>query len=123
YCQNDTDLAGYQNRLASDQLGTFRGLHCNTDDLLRRYVIQRLICHFELDFASLEQAHGIRMREYFADIWPHLQAMHEDGLLRPDVQGRLLRPTGRLLVRAVCMLCGRYLEPVQARALKRACGH
>lgn len=123
YCQNDTDLAGYQNRLDSDQLGTFRGLHCNSDDLLRRDVIQRLICHFELDFASLEQAHGIRMREYFADIWPHLQAMHEDGLLTLDDQGIQILPTGRLLVRTVCMLFDRYLEPVQASALKRACGH
>src|SRR5690606_36701253 len=85
--------------------------------------IQRLICHFELDFASLEQAHGIRMREYFADIWPHLQAMHEDGLLTLDDQGIQILPTGRLLVRTVCMLFDRYLEPAQASALKRACGH
>src|SRR5690606_18252169 len=53
YCQNETDLAGYQQSLANDQLTTVRGLHCNADDLLRRDVIQRLICHFELDFASL----------------------------------------------------------------------
>ena len=33
YCQNDSDLAGYQHSLANDQLATVRGLHCNADDL------------------------------------------------------------------------------------------
>jgi len=123
YCQNDTDLAGYQNRLASDQLATFRGLHCHADDLLRRDVIQRLICHFELDFASLEQAHGISMREYFADIWPCLEVMHRDGLLALEPHGIQILPAGRLLVRSVCMLFDRYLDPGQTDSLIRACGH
>ncbi|MNJ72175.1 Oxygen-independent coproporphyrinogen-III oxidase [compost metagenome] len=94
-----------------------RGLHCNADDLLRRDIIQRLICHFELEFASLEQAHDIRMPEYFGDIWPRLQAMHQDGLLALEPQGIQILPAGRLLVRSVCMLFDRYLEPTLA------CGH
>lgn len=117
YCQNDSDLAGYQHSLANDQLATVRGLHCNADDLLRRDIIQRLICHFELEFASLEQAHDIRMPEYFGDIWPRLQAMHQDGLLALEPQGIQILPAGRLLVRSVCMLFDRYLEPTLA------CGH
>jgi oxygen-independent coproporphyrinogen-3 oxidase len=117
YCQNDIDLAGYQHSLANDQLATVRGLHCNADDLLRRDVIQRLICHFELDFASLERAHGISMQDYFTDIWPQLQAMHRDGLLTLDPQGIQILPAGRLLVRSVCMLFDRYLQPALA------CGH
>ena len=109
YCQNETDLAGYQQSLANDQLTTVRGLHCNADDLLRRDVIQRLICHFELDFASLERAHPISLPDYFSDIWPQLQAMHGAGLLTIDSQGIQILPAGRLLVRSVCMLFDRYL--------------
>ena len=80
-------------------------------------MIQRLICHFELDFASLERAHGISMQDYFTDIWPQLQAMHRDGLLTLDPQGIQILPAGRLLVRSVCMLFDRYLQPALA------CGH
>lgn len=123
YCQNSPDLASYQSSLANDQLATFRGLHCNADDLLRRDVIQRLICHFELDFASLEQAHDISMPVYFASIWPCLEAMQRDGLLTLDAQGIQILPTGRLLVRSVCMLFDRYLEPAHLRPLVHACGH
>lgn len=121
YCQNDTDLIGYQHSLANDQLPTSRGLHCTSDDLLRREIIQRLICNFELDFATLEHTHNIRMQEYFRDVWPQLKAMQNDGLLTLDSQGLQILPVGRLLVRSVCMLFDRYLSPTMIPI--SACGN
>lgn len=79
YSQNESDIDAYQSRLDNDQLPTARGLQCNTDDRIRRAAIQKLICDFQLDFASLEQRFGIVFRDYFADIWPQLQSMTRDG--------------------------------------------
>ncbi|WP_324734055.1 oxygen-independent coproporphyrinogen III oxidase [Pseudomonas paeninsulae] len=109
YCQNDSELSQYQKTLASAQLATQRGLHCNADDRLRRAVIQQLICHFCLNFAEIEQAHGIQFRAYFADIWPQLKQMARDDLIDLNTAGIDVRPTGRLLVRSLCMLFDRYL--------------
>ena len=79
------------------------------DDRLRRAVIQQLICHFELDFDSIEQAFTIDFRGYFKDQWPQLQAMQRDGLISLDAKGIRVLPAGRLLVRSVCMVFDAYL--------------
>ena len=109
YCQNNADLSKYQESLAQGELATVRGLHCNADDRLRRAVIQQLICHFRLNFGEIEQAYSIDFRSYFGEIWPQLQQMAQDGLIQLDQQGIEVRPTGRLLVRSLCMLFDHYL--------------
>src|SRR3990167_6340782 len=110
YCQNDSDLNQYQHTLTSGQLATRYGLHCNADDRVRRAVIQQLICHFSLNFAEIEHAHGIQFRAYFADIWPQLEQMALDDLVNLSAEGISVRPAGRLLVRSLCMLFDHYLD-------------
>ncbi|MCY1548566.1 Oxygen-independent coproporphyrinogen III oxidase [compost metagenome] len=72
-------------------------------------MIQQLICHFKLDFANIEQAFAVDFRSYFAAIWPQLQQMAKDGLLRLSDQDIEVLPAGRLLVRSLCMLFDHYL--------------
>ncbi|VXC66518.1 coproporphyrinogen III oxidase, SAM and NAD(P)H dependent, oxygen-independent [Pseudomonas sp. 8Z] len=116
YSQNDSDINNYQQSLGNAQLATRRGLHCNADDRLRRAVIQQLICHFELDFRSIEQAYAVEFRDYFSALWPDLQRLHSDGLIELNDQGIVVQPAGRLLVRSLCMLFDRYLnEQVRQR--------
>lgn len=108
-CQNSSDMTTYQDALSSAQLATQRGLLCTADDRLRRAVIQQLICHFELDFDSIEQAFTVDFAGYFKDLWPQLQAMHKDGLIHLDARSIKVLPAGRLLVRSVCMVFDAYL--------------
>lgn len=119
YCQNSSDLNEYQNALANSQLGTSRGLLCNQDDRVRRAVIQQLICNFRLDFATIEQDFNIDFRGYFAQLWPQLQAMAEDGLIELDREKILVLPAGRLLVRSVCMVFDAYLEQQNRQRFSR----
>jgi len=110
YSQNSSDLTDYQNLLGSDQLATKRGLVCNVDDRIRRAVISQLICHFSLDFTSVENAFGIDFRGYFNGVWPKLLNMAKDGLIHLDASGIRVTPAGRLLVRSVCMVFDAYLD-------------
>jgi len=119
YCQNSSDLAAYQNSLASAQLATSRGLVCNADDRLRRAVIQQLICNFELEFAEIEQQFNVDFQGYFGGLWPQLQGMAEDGLIRIDRDGIEVLPAGRLLVRSVCMVFDAYLEQQNRQRFSR----
>lgn len=112
YCQNSNDIADYQNTLDQGQLATRRGLHCNKDDLIRRAVIQQLICHFQLDFEDIEDLYNIDFRGYFADIWDDLERFARDGLITLGSRGIDVSAAGRLLVRSLCMLFDRYL-PMQ----------
>jgi hypothetical protein len=52
-------LDEYYDRLDSGTLPVYRGIELNADDLLRRSIIQSLMCHFELSIESIEIAHLI----------------------------------------------------------------
>ncbi|MOA29907.1 Oxygen-independent coproporphyrinogen-III oxidase [compost metagenome] len=75
-------------------------------------MIQQLICHFQLDFAAIEQAFDIDFHTYFASVWPELQHFADDGLIRLSDTGIDVTAAGRLLVRSICMLFDHYL-PMQ----------
>ncbi len=119
YSQNSSDLAQYQNDLKTGQLATQRGLHCNSDDRIRRAVIQHLICQFELELELVESQFNIDFRAYFSIIWPQLQEMAAEGLLDLSDQAIHIRPSGRLLVRSVCMLFDRYLAEQNSQRFSR----
>lgn len=109
YCQNNSDITLYQQSIDQNQLSTIRGLRCDEDDRIRRYVIQRLLCDFELRFEHIEKALQIDFRRYFQESWPALEEMARDGLIRLDNTALVVLPAGRLLVRAVCMPFDHYL--------------
>ena len=119
YCQNNSDLAQYQNTLASAQLATSRGLLCNQDDRIRREVIQQIICNLHLPFAQIEQAFNIDFRGYFAPQWPALEKMAADGLIALNNDQLTVLPAGRLLVRSVCMVFDAYLDQQNRQRFSR----
>jgi oxygen-independent coproporphyrinogen-3 oxidase len=120
YVQNSRDLQGYQARLDSDQLATWRGFRCGPDERLRGEVIERLICDFGLDMRRIEARFGVVFRTYFADIWPALEQMQRDGLIRLDEAAIAIPPAGRLLVHSVCRLFDRYSGTPRMQSVSQA---
>ena len=110
YSQNLKGLEEYYARIAEDRLAVFRGVRLDADDRLRRAVITDLICHFTLDFATVERRFGIRFGDYFAPELAELTDMQADGLLALSETGIQVLPPGRLLIRNICMAFDRYLR-------------
>lgn len=110
YSQNERDLERYQERLESGDLAIFRGVGLNGDDVLRRDVINQLICHFELDTQAVESRYAIKFWSYFAAEAEQLNVMQEDGLLILDETGVRVQPAGRLLIRNICMVFDYYMN-------------
>ncbi len=110
YAQNVKGTEDYQCLLDEGKLPVYRGVLLDADDRLRRDVITQLICQFELDFAAMEQRHGIVFEEYFATELAELASMEEDGLLRMSTGSIQVNPAGRLLIRNICMVFDRYLR-------------
>jgi len=116
YIQNFRTLEEYYGSLDSGVLPVMRGLALNSDDLVRRAVIQALMCHFSLSFRAIEIAHLIDFRRYFATELQELKEYGALGLVDVDDEGITVTPRGRLIVRAICMLFDQYLRNAEQRA-------
>ncbi len=110
YAQNVRTLERYYNRLDAGRVPIYRGIELGPDDLLRREVIMQLICHFGLDLGAIERRHGIRFRTYFDQEQAQLQTMQDDGLLIQGEDALRVLPSGKLLIRNICMVFDRYLR-------------
>ena len=113
YSQNQRTLDDYYAALDAGLLPILRGVQLEADDLLRRAVITRLICHFELDMAAIGQDFDIVFRTYFAPELAGLSAMQADGLLEVGATFLRVHPAGKLLIRNICMVFDRYLQTKQ----------
>jgi oxygen-independent coproporphyrinogen-3 oxidase len=113
YAQNRRSLDEYYADLDAGRLAIFRGIELSRDDELRRDVITRLICHFVLDFATVEHAWEIDFGDYFRDALRALEPMQADGLIEVDAKGLRVLPKGRLLIRNICMTFDAYLAAKQ----------
>ncbi|MCG6874773.1 MAG: oxygen-independent coproporphyrinogen III oxidase [Betaproteobacteria bacterium] len=116
YAQNVKTLDEYYDCLDQGKFAVLRGIELTKDDLVRRAVIQALMCSFEVSIEAIEVGHLIDFKRYFA---PELQELREYasmGLVDLDDEWITVTPRGRLLVRAVCMIFDYHLRTAQARA-------
>lgn len=116
YSQNVKTLDEYYDALDRDELPVLRGIELTADDLLRRSIIQALMCHFELSIESVEIAHLIQFPEYFAEELNDLREMAKAGLVKVEDDCITVLPAGRLLVRGIAMVFDRYLRADRERA-------
>ncbi|MFC3282050.1 oxygen-independent coproporphyrinogen III oxidase [Litchfieldella rifensis] len=115
YSQNVKETAQYQARLESGRLAVMRGYRLNDDDRLRRDVINELMCHGHIDFATIEARHGIVFRDYFAAALAELASPRADGLIELDDTSLTVLSAGRLMMRNLAMAFDAYLTPNQQR--------
>ena len=109
YAQNMRSLDEYYQRIDSGQLAVFRGVELTRDDLIRRDVITRLICHYTLSITDVEKTWSLDFKTYFADELARLGGMQADGLLTVGADSIDVLPRGRLLIRNICMQFDVYL--------------
>lgn len=119
YAQNTGDAERYLACLDDGQLATARGLRCSADDQLRQALIETLLCDFQLDTRAFGARFALDFRDYFAPQWPALEQLARDGLIELGEEFIDVRPSGRLLVGALCRLFDRYQPPPDADCLSR----
>ncbi|MDR2093275.1 MAG: oxygen-independent coproporphyrinogen III oxidase [Azoarcus sp.] len=115
YAQNRKTLDEYYDALDCDELPVLRGIELTADDLLRRSIIQSLMCHFSLSIESIQIAHLIDFKDYFREELSDLGDMEAAGLVRVEDDWITVLPAGRLLVRAIAMVFDRYLRTDRER--------
>jgi oxygen-independent coproporphyrinogen-3 oxidase len=111
YVQNHKSLPRYLDAVARGELPMERGVAMSDDDVLRRDVIQQIMCHGEVDFEAIERRHSIAFERYFGRELDRVATLAADGLVA-RAPGRIrLTDSGRLLMRHVAMAFDAYGRP------------
>jgi oxygen-independent coproporphyrinogen-3 oxidase len=113
YAQNDRNVATYRERIERRGIATMRGYRLSEDDLLRRTVISRILCHGVLSKSEIDKEFGIDFNQTFAAELAKLASFISDGLVEFD--GDWIRTTllGRIFIRNIAMVFDPYLEKQQ----------
>jgi oxygen-independent coproporphyrinogen III oxidase len=115
YSQNAKTLEDYQDALSGGQFPTARGLALTRDDLIRRTVIMLLMCQGRVDFESVDLAHLVDARQYFAAELAQLKPLVDLGLVTVDDTEIALTATGWYFVRGVASVFDKHLQADKTR--------
>ena len=115
YSQNAQTLEAYYDCLDQGRLPVVRGLALTRDDLVRRSVIMALICQGQLDFESIDLAHLIDFKSYFAVELVILRGMQAEGLVEVSDTDLQITAMGWYFARSVAAVFDRYLQADHTR--------
>ena len=113
YAQNRREVPDYQSTIAKRGIATMRGYRLSHDDLLRRAVIGRLLCHTIIPKHEVETEFGIVFDQYFAAELLRLVTARDEGLVALSPNEIRVTPLGRIFIRNVAMTFDRYLHEQQ----------
>ncbi len=109
FFQNISSVGDYSKTIAGGSLATYRGLRLKPDDLIRNYVIESLMCNFEVSFKAVSERFDIEYQSYFAEEHSRLSEFVDDELLFCHDNGMAVTPPGRTFVRNIAMTFDTYL--------------
>lgn len=109
FCQNEKHVKTYYRLVDENGSAIVKGLTRTRDDDVRGALIKQLMCNFSLDIVAFEQESGIAFAEYFETELQRLTPFIQDELVTVNDARIVINPTGRLLVRTICMTFDRYM--------------
>jgi oxygen-independent coproporphyrinogen-3 oxidase len=109
YSQNLKLRKDYYASLDEGRLPVFRGVELGPEDVLRRQVIQGLMCQDVVNMAALGQRFDIDFRSHFAAELEALGRLQADGLVEVTEDEIRVSARGRFLLRPIAMAFDAYL--------------
>jgi len=116
YAQNYRDILSWEKAVGDHGLATMRGYRLSQDDIIRREVISRLLCHTVIVKDEISKMFGIHFDEYFAPELERLKMPQEDGLVAVNDKEIRTAWLGRIFIRNLAMVFDPYLEKQQLAA-------
>jgi len=110
YAQNFKDMPSYEAAIDTQKLPFERGVSLNEDDIIRQYVIMKLMSNFKLDIKRFEKLYNVNFKEYFADAIEALKPFVDDGLITLSNKKIECSETGTLLIRNIAMPFDAYMK-------------
>ena len=113
YAQNYRDIPSWEKSVNEHGIATMRGYCLSQDDMIRREVISRLLCHTVIVKDEISKQFGINFDEYFAPELERLKMPQEDGLVVTNNKEIRAAWLGRIFIRNLAMVFDPYLEKQQ----------
>lgn len=110
YARNHKNLAAYGAALDHQRLPIERGVELTVDDLVRREIIERILCDGALDTRQIEEKYAIDFASYFAGERAQLEQMVTDGLLAKTSDTLAVTENGRFLLRSIAAVFDTHLR-------------
>ncbi|MDE3055923.1 MAG: oxygen-independent coproporphyrinogen III oxidase [Verrucomicrobiota bacterium] len=117
YFQNEKELLLYEARVAEGKLPFARGFVLGEEDLLRRFVIQSLMCDFVLDKKIFAKRFQKEFDAHFHFLQPRLEFFQNEGLIEMTESELRATPMGSLLIRLVSSLFDSYTTSGGSRVI------
>ena len=112
YAQNLKTVPQYSEAISKNKFATHVGYKMTRDDIIRKYVIMRLMCDFEVVKSDVEEWFDVSFDEYFNQSLGHLDEFIQLGLVRNSLEKVEIEGAGRLLLRNIAMCFDAYLKKV-----------
>jgi len=118
FIQNVGELWRYYKMTAAKKFPISRGKRLNRDDSIRQWIINELMCRFQIDKSECSRIWGVNFDAYFSYEQTHIENCLREGLLTKEGEERFIATElGKLFIRNVCMGFDWYLR--QKRGNKR----
>ena len=111
FSQNIKKINPYYEAVQLDKLPLFRGLILNKDDLIRKEIIMKILCHGEIVKSEIEEKYDIGFEKYFASEIEQLKELEKDGLVVFDEDDRIaVASVGQFFLRNIACVFDYYLS-------------
>jgi len=91
YAQNLKDIPTWQSVVAEGKLPIWRGVSLNTEDRLRRSIIESIMCHGEVNFREFESNYAIDFHDHFALELGNLEMTFDEYMQEPATTPKFSR--------------------------------
>ncbi|MDJ0625800.1 MAG: oxygen-independent coproporphyrinogen III oxidase [Candidatus Caenarcaniphilales bacterium] len=124
YSQNEKKLNKYteffsENYESKNLIPIEKGYESNEQDLLRRSIINKLLCHGVVIFKEIENEFSISFAKYFQKELTQLQELQNDGLVELRSNGIYVTNLGRIFLRNIAMPFDSYLGKTSSKLFSR----
>lgn len=116
YFQNIKTLKEYETSIKEKKLATYRGFLLNRDDLMRRDLITKLMCHGKILIRDFEKKWGIDFGQTFDGELEKLKDFTQENLVEISQDKVEVIGEGFLFLRNMAMVFDTYLEGVKRRS-------
>ncbi len=110
FSQNIKKLNPYYETIDLNKMPLFRGFILNKDDLLRREIIMKILCHGIVIKSGIEEKHNINFDKYFSYELDRLAELESDGLICKDDMKIEVTPLGQFFLRNIACVFDYYLQ-------------
>ncbi len=110
YAQNAKTLPQYYEAIQNGQFATSVGYKMTRDDVIRKYVIMRLMCDLEVVKSDVEEWFDITFDEYFDESLGQLSEFLRLNLVKNTLDKISIVGAGRLLLRNIAMCFDAYIK-------------